>query len=143
MGIKRTLGIARTNDLNSSWIIDGQPIFPTSEQVENSSIYFEEGNKTWFLFTDHVGINTSGGEYTDAVWVYWSLDLNHWDTSHKAIVLDSVNCTWSKGVIGMPSVIRAGNRLALLYDGYEGYSTGHMKRDIGLAWLTLPLTIPD
>ncbi len=28
------------------------------------------------------------------------------------------------------------------HDGYEGYSFGHLKRNIGLAWLTLPLKIP-
>jgi predicted GH43/DUF377 family glycosyl hydrolase len=138
-GIKRTLGIARTSHLNGSWIIDEKPIFPSSEQVENSSVYYEEKNKTWFLFTDHIGIDGSGAEYTDAVWVYWSKDLNHWDTSNKAVVLDSTNCTWSKGVIGMPSVIKKGNRLALMYDGYEGNSKGHMKRNIGLAWIKLPL----
>ncbi len=43
----------------------------------------------------------------------------------------------------MPCVIKAGNRLAFLYDGYEGSSKGHMKRNIGLAWLKLPLDIPE
>jgi hypothetical protein len=32
--------------------------------------------------------------------------------------------------------------LAVLYDGVEGNGTSHMKRDIGLAWLRLPLTPP-
>ena len=73
---------------------------------------------------------------------YWSKDLNHWNTADKAIVLDGSNCTWSKGAIGMPSVIKSGNRLALLYDGSEGYSYSHMKRNIGLAWIMLPLKIP-
>lgn len=141
-GIKRTLGIARTKNLNGSWNIDENPIFSPFEQVENSSMYYQEKNKTWFLFTNHVGIDSSGTEYTDAVWVYWSTDLNHWNTKNKAIVLDSTNCTWSKGVIGMPTVIRIGNSLALLYDGYEGNDKGHMKRNIGLAKLKLPLEIP-
>lgn len=142
-GIKRTLGIARTKDLNGSWVIDSTPLFPSTEQVENSSLYYEEKNNTWFLFTNHVGIDSAGTEYTDAVWVYWSRDLNHWDTLNKAVVLDSSNCTWSKGVIGMPTVIRKGNKLALLYDGFEGVDKGHMRRNIGLAWLRLPLTVPD
>lgn len=142
-GIKRTLGIARTKDLNGSWVIDRNPIFPPTEQVENSSMYYQKKNKTWFLFTNHIGIDTAGIEYTDAIWVYWTKDLNHWDTANKAIVLDSSNCTWSKGVIGMPTVTRLGNRLALLYDGYEGYDKGHMRRNIGLAYLNLPLQIPE
>lgn len=142
-GIKRTLGIARTKDLNGSWTIDDKPLFPSSEQVENSSMYYEAKNKTWFLFTNHVGIDSSGTEYTDAIWVYWSGDLNHWDTLNKAVVLDNKNCTWSKGVIGMPTVIRKGNKLALLYDGFEGLDKGHMRRNIGLAWLELPLVIPE
>jgi len=95
--IHRTLGIARTKDLNGSWIIDREPILPPSEQVENSSLYFEQANNTWFLFTNHVGIYPEG-EYTDAIWVYWSKDLNHWDTAKKAVVLDGRNdlLRWSR-----------------------------------------------
>ncbi|MCA9440372.1 MAG: hypothetical protein KC964_06160, partial [Candidatus Omnitrophica bacterium] len=139
-GTKRTLGIARTTDLNGPWAIDPEPIVPLEEQVENSSLYFEESNQTWFLFTNHVGIGA--GEYTDAIWVYWSKDLDEWNPENKAIVLDSTNCTWSKGAIGLPSVLKVGDRLAIFYDGIEGNSTSHMNRDIGLAWLELPLAVP-
>ena len=141
-GVRRTLGIARTNDLNASWKIDSKPIVPLEEQIENSSIYFDAKRKIWFLFTNHIGIDSLKTEYTDAIWVYWSKDIYKWDVKNKAIVLDKNNCKWSKGAIGMPSVIKKGNRLALLYDAYEGYSTYHMKRNIGLAWLKLPLNIP-
>jgi predicted GH43/DUF377 family glycosyl hydrolase len=140
--IKRTIGIARTKDLNGSWIVDVAPILPPEEQVENSSLYFEPSNQTWFLFTNHVGIKR-GVEYTDAVWVYWSKDLNHWDTKQKAIVLDGKNCKWSKAAIGLPSVIRKGNRLAIFYDAPGGVSTSHMRRSVGLAWLSLPLHPPS
>ena len=51
-----------------------QPIVPIEEQIENSSLHYEESIKTWFLFTNHIGIDS--GEYTDAIWVYWSKDLN-------------------------------------------------------------------
>jgi hypothetical protein len=34
-------------------------------------------------------------------------------------------------------------RLAVLYDAPGGMSVSHMKRDIGLAWLDLPLKPPD
>jgi predicted GH43/DUF377 family glycosyl hydrolase len=139
---KRTLGIARTKDLNASWKIDDAPIFPLSEQVENSSLFFDSTIRTWFLFTNHIGINERREEYTDAIWVYWSKDINKWNAAHKAIVLDSSNCIWGKGAIGMPSVIKAGNRLAILYDAAEGKNFGHMYRSIGLAWLDLPLNIP-
>jgi predicted GH43/DUF377 family glycosyl hydrolase len=142
-GIKRTLGIARTNNLNGTWTIDSLPIFPPNEQVENSSLYYEKKNKTWFLFTNHVGIDKAGTEYTDAVWVYWTKNLERWDTANKAVVLDSAICTWAKGAIGMPSVIKKGHRLALLYDGFEGNDKGHIRRNIGLAWLKLPLKIPE
>jgi len=139
---KRTLGIARTKDLNASWKIDDAPIFPLSEQVENSSLFFDSTIRTWFLFTNHIGINERREEYTDAIWVYWSKDINKWNAAHKAIVLDSSNCIWGKGAIGMPSVIKAGNRLAILYDAAEGKNFGHMYRSIGLSWLDLPLRIP-
>lgn len=137
----RTLGIARTRDLNRSWTIDPAPILPRAEQIENSSLYFEPANKTWFLFTNHIGLD-SRGEYTDAIWVYWSKVLERWDPQDKAVVLDGKNCVWSRDCIGMPSVIRVGNRLAVLYDAPGGTSVSHMGRDIGLAWLQLPLRPP-
>ncbi|HZK63566.1 MAG TPA: hypothetical protein VFC34_05445 [Puia sp.] len=140
---KRTLGIARTRNLNGAWRVDSLPLVPLSEQVENSSLFFEKAIKTWFLFTNHIGINQNGTEYTDAIWVYWSRDINKWDTKNKAIVLDGSNCSWAKGAIGMPSVIQTGNRLALFYDAPGANSTSHMKRNIGLAWLQLPLEIPE
>ena len=139
---KRTLGIARTKDLNGSWRLDPSPIVPLAEQIENSSLYFEKENGTWFLFTNHIGLDENSVEYTDAIWVYWSNDLNVWNVKDKAIVLDPQNCTWARGTIGMPSVVVVGTHLALLYDGKEGAGTSHMGRDIGLAWIDLPLAVP-
>jgi predicted GH43/DUF377 family glycosyl hydrolase len=136
-GTHRTIGIARTKDLNGPWKIDPQPILSPAEQVENTSLYFEPENRTWFLFTNHIGLE--GFEYTDAVWVYWTKDLNHWDAACKAVVLDGKNCQWSRKCIGLPSVVKLGNRLAIFYDAPGGESKSHMKRDVGLAWLDLPL----
>lgn len=138
---KRTLGIARTKDLDKSWTIDEKPIFPLEEQIENSSVFYDESVKTWYLFTNHIGINEKKEEYTDAIWVYWTQDINKWDARNKAIALDAKNSTWAHGAIGMPTVIRVGNKLAMLYDAAEGNSTSHMKRNIGLAWMQLPLKI--
>ncbi|MBX3256782.1 MAG: hypothetical protein KF862_21780 [Chitinophagaceae bacterium] len=140
---KRTLGLARTKDLNASWKINEAPAFSLEEQVENSSVYFEEATQTWFLFTNHIGVDEKGGEYTDAIWVYWSKDISQWDSNNKAIALDSANSVWAKGAIGMPAVIKKGNKLALLYDAAEGKSKDHMFRSIGLAWINLPLKIPE
>jgi hypothetical protein len=56
-------------------------------------------------------------------------------------VLDRTNCLWAVKCIGMPSVVQVGRRLALFYDA-PARDTGHMRRDIGLAWLQLPLKIP-
>jgi len=139
-GIKRTIGLARTTDLDQSWQIDPQPIVPLEEQVENSSLYYEESNSTWFLFTNHIGIEER--EYTDAIWVYWSKDLNKWQAKNKAVVLDRKNCTWSQRVIGLPSVLKVGDRLAVFYDGLREKGIGHMHRDVGLAWIDLPLQVP-
>ncbi|MDB6169310.1 MAG: hypothetical protein JWM88_2174 [Verrucomicrobia bacterium] len=162
--IKRTLSIARTGDLDQPWKIDSAPIVPPEEQVENSSLYFEAANQTWFLFTNHIGISTfqelgldpanlppelgnqTGAgtvEYTDSIWVYWTKDLNHWNSADKAIVLDRKNCTWSSVCIGLPSVVRVKDRLAILYDAPGGKGMSHMKRDVGLAWLKLPLVPPQ
>ncbi len=136
---QRTLGIARTKNLDAAWTPDAQPIVPSAEQIENSSLYFEPTNQTWFLFCNHVGIE-AGVEFTDAVWVYWTKDLNHWNPADKAVVLDGANCRWSRKCLGLPSVGKVGNRLAVFYDAPGGDSTSHMKRDVGLAWLELPLT---
>ena len=139
--VQRTLGIARTKDLDGPWTVDPEPMVPIEEQIENSSLYFEKSIKTWFLFTNHIGLD--GGEYTDAIWVYWSKDPNKWDPQRKAVVLDGRNCTWSQRCVGLPSVVQVGKRLALFYDAPGRDSTSHMKRDVGLAWLELPLLPPE
>jgi predicted GH43/DUF377 family glycosyl hydrolase len=138
--------IARTKDLNGKWVTDPQPIVPKA-YIENSAIYYEPTNQTWFLFTNHIGRYDHDFEYTDAIWMYWTKDLNHFDPAHSAIVLDGQNCSWSKHIIGMPSTMKVGNRLALFYDGNAAPEVppgikSHMNRDIGLAWLNLPLTPP-
>lgn len=138
---RRTLALARTRNLDGAWQVAPEPILPLAEQIENSSLYYERANQTWFLFTNHVGI-LKGQEYTDAIWVYWSKDPEHWDARNKAVVLDTKNCRWTKHVVGLPSVIRVGNRLAILYDGLAEDSLSHMRRNVGLAWLTLPLQMP-
>ena len=139
--IRRTISIARTKDLQGKWTVDPAPIVPLEEQIENSSLYYEKRDKTWYLFTNHVGIR-NGEEYTDAVWVYWTKDLNKWDVSQKAVVLDESNCGWSPVVVGLPSVIKAGNRLAIFYDGLSGRKISHVGRDVGVAFLPLPLRPP-
>ena len=139
--VQRTLGIARTGNLDGEWIIDPSPLVPIEEQIENSSLYYEKSSKTWFLFTNHIGIDE--GEYTDAIWVYWSKDLDKWNAKNKAVVLDGQNCTWSNKCIGLPSVVQVENKLALFYDAPGGESTNHMKRHVGLAWLELPLSVPE
>ena len=139
-GTHRTISIARTKDLNGPWRVDSRPIVPPAEQIENASLYFETANRTWFLFTNHIGLE--GFEYTDAVWVYWSKDLGSWDPANKAVVLDGRNCAWSRKCIGLPGVVKVKDRLAILYDAPGGDSKSHMKRDIGLAWLDLPLRPP-
>ena len=144
--IMRTISIARTKDLDGTWVIDTKPMLPPQEQIENSSLYFEKASKTWFLFTNHVGLKEKL-EYTDAIWVFWSKDINHWDPANKAVVMDSSSSKWSKHIIGLPSVLKSGNRLAVFYDGNDesimpkGVKS-HMNRDIGLAWINLPIKLP-
>ena len=140
-GTHRTIGIARTRDLNGAWRIDPQPILPSAEQIENTSLCFEPASRTWFLFTNHIGLEDF--EYTDAIWVYWTKDLNHWNAGRKAVVLDGNNCRWSRKCIGLPSVVKVGDRLAVFYDAPGGESKSHMRRDVGLAWLDLPLRPPS
>jgi predicted GH43/DUF377 family glycosyl hydrolase len=131
-----TIGIARTDDLAKPWTIDRKPILPGTEQIENASLYRDPAGR-WFLFTNHVG---SGG-FCDALWVYWTDDIEHWYPRDKAVVLDRDNCTWSHTVLGMATVTQVGNRLAILYDGVEEPNNVHGCRDIGLAWLDLPIRV--
>jgi predicted GH43/DUF377 family glycosyl hydrolase len=141
--VQRTLGMARTKDLDGPWAVDPEPLVPIEEQIENASLYYEKSNKTWFLFTNHIGLyGPSEPEFTDAIWVYWSKDLNKWDPANKAVVLDGQNCSWSDRCIGLPSVVQMDDRLAIFYDAPGGDSISHMKRHIGLAWLSLPLSPP-
>ena len=140
--VKRTISVAKSKDLDGSWIVDPEPLLPIEEQIENTSLYYEPDNDTWFLFTNHVGLKEDVPEYTDAIWVYWTKDLLKWNPDNKAVVLDNTNCKWSKNIIGLPSVIKVGDRLAIFYDGLEGEGYSHCHRDIGLAWLELPLKPP-
>lgn len=144
--IKRTLGLARTKTLDSAWTIEEEPIVPLAEQVENSSLYYEPANGFWFLFTNHVGCTARGedgiDEFTDAIWVYWTRDPLRWDAGQKAVVLDGSSCRWSTRCVGMPSVVPYHGRLAVFYDAPGNESTSHMGRNIGLAWLELPLHPP-
>lgn len=138
----RTIGLARTNNLGGAWTIDSNPLLSIDQQIENSSLYFEPANGLWFLFTNHVGLAHRGFEYTDAVWVYWSDDPTNFDSKNRAVVVDATTSSWSKAVIGMPSVVPFAGRLALLYDGNSDRNHGHMRRDIGLTFLDLPLQPP-
>lgn len=143
VSIKRTLGLAHAPHPDGPWTVLDEPILPLEEQIENSSLYYESANDTWFLFTNHIGINDLAEEYTDAIWVYWSKDPTKWNPEHKAVVLDGRNCSWSRVCVGMPSVVPVDGRLAIFYDAPGGESNSHMMRDIGLAWLPLPLSPPD
>jgi len=153
IGIARTIGIARASDLDGRWTVDERPILPLEEQIENTSLYFQRSTRTWFMFTNHIALRNHK-EFADAVWVYWTQDLRHWNADHKAVVLDGSNSTWSKTVIGLPSVLPVNGRLAIFYDGLEARleragataerpdAYEHMFRDIGLAWLDLPIRLP-
>jgi hypothetical protein len=140
--LKRTLSIARTRNLDSTWKVDLEPALPAEQQVENSALYFEPSNQIWFLFTNHIGLD-GGGEYTESIWVYWSKDLNKWDAEKRAVVLDHSNCSWNVRCIGMPSVVKVDQRLALFFDAPATDLGSNMGRDIGLAWLQLPLIPPS
>ena len=76
------------------------------------------------------------------MWAFWTKDLENWNSKDRAIVLDGSNCNWSKKCVGMATVTKVGDRLAIFYDAAGGESISHMNRDIGLAWLDLPLAPP-
>lgn len=141
--IFRTLGLARTRDLNTPWTPDPEPILPLTEQIENAAVYYEEANGLWFVFTNHVGVHPTDGEFRDAVWAYWTHDLDDWDPADKAVVIDGENCSWSSRSIGMAALGRVGDRLGVIYDAPGGDSIDNMRNSIALAWLDLPLRPPE
>ena len=136
--VRRTISIARTTDLNGEWTVDPTPALPVTENLENSSVYYEPTSKTWFLFTNHIG-----NKCPDAVWVYWTTNVNVWNPACKAVVLDGSNCKWSRQCIGMPSVVQAADKLVLFYDAPGGDSINEMGRSLGMATLQLPLKVLD
>ena len=140
-GLRRTLGIAQTENLASPWTVNPTPLLPLDTDIENSSVYYEPADGGWWwLFTNH--ISERAPAHTDAAYAYWSRDPTHWDSAHCAIALDTTICTWSKGVIGMPTVLPIGGRLAMFYDGVTGASQSNLGRDIGMATLPIPLLPP-
>ena len=145
--VLRTIGVARSPSLDGAWQPDGSPALPETEQVENTSLYFQASTKTWFMFTNHVGMQPDGAEFTDAIWVYWSDTPDKWDASRKALVLDGSSSHWSHKVIGLPSVIVANDELDVFFDGRQGQDStselrNHMDRDIGRATIALPIRLP-
>lgn len=149
--ILRTLGLARTGSLDEAWQIDPEPLLPLTEQVENSSLYYQPSTSQWFLFTNHIAVAHDvepvppqlSAEYTDAVWVYWAQELTGFNTRDKAVAVDAPSSGWSPRVIGLPSVIPLGSRLALYYDGAESDTIGHGDRDVAMLTLELPIVVPD
>ena len=142
----RSLGIASTNDLSCTddcdsprpnhWRLREEPILSPKIDIENSSIYYEEENGTYFLFTNHIKDN----RYTDAVYVYCSKDPCRWDAECCKILVDASVSTWAHGAIGLATVTKAdAHTLAVVYDGVEGDGQGHLDRKIGYGTLPLPL----
>ena len=138
--LQRTLGIARTTDLDGAWTIDPAPILPATEQIENAALYHEPANDTWFLFTNHVDAATST---TDAVWVYWTTDLDGMGSGapRGGARHDDVDVGEGRD---RPARNRQPRRTSgALLRRRAGAGRGHTGRDIGLAWLPLPLTPPQ
>ncbi len=128
--------IARTKDLSKPWTIDAKQ--QLTLPVENSSIYYEPSNGYYWMFLNHIRLYPY--PHTDATYVFWTKDPNKWSDRDHAVVLDGRNSKWSKTITGMATVTKVGNRLAIFYDANDSTDPGHMGRDIGLAWMDLPLS---
>lgn len=140
LGIATTNNLAQTDDYDSPhpqhWKIWKDPILPPKIDLENSSVYYEEENGIYFLFTNHIKDNS----YTDAVYVYCTKDPYHWDPACSRILVDSTVSSWAHGAIGLATVAKMDDHtLAIVYDGVEGDGKGHLNRKIGFGTLPLPL----
>ena len=137
-----TLGLARAETLDGPWYVDARPLLPASERLENAALHHDAVTGLWWLFANHIG-TTPGSDgllYTDGIWGYVSSDPTSFSAEQRVLVLDADSTPWTR-VIGMPSVVPALGGLAVFYDGIEGrLRTDHMGRDIGMAFLPLPIT---
>jgi len=144
----RGIGLAWTTNLNSgTWSVGSGAIIPIYEQVENASVFYQQEDNTWYMFVNHVGIDSSGNETTDSVWVYWSSNPFDWDANNRAVVIDSSVSNWSNdNVIGIPSVIKKDGQLKISYDGRSTLDpvniNNNIGRDIALSHVELPIVKP-
>jgi hypothetical protein len=137
----RSIGLAVTDDLRGTWALHPDPLLPLAHQLENAAIFCDTGTGRWWLFANHITHTPAGSAYTDAVVGYWSADPLAWSADRRTVVLDRSTCRWTRAV-GMPSVTPlSSGRLAMFYDGNAAGSIGHLRRDIGLALLPLPLRL--
>ena len=145
--VYRGIGLAWTANLNSTtWSVGSGPIIQIYDQVENASLYHQAEDNTWYMFVNHVGVDTAGEETTDSIWVYWSNSPFDWDSNNKAVVLDGSVSSWSNDVIGVPSVVPQSDHLDLVYDGRATLDPdnilNNINRDIGLANISIPIRLP-
>ena len=144
----RTIGVARAPSMAGPWSVKALPLLPQTEQIENASLYFQPSSKQWFMFVNHIGLASDGiREFADAIWVYWSNDLNSWSPAQKAVVMDGASSKWSKAAIGLPTIIEKDDKLAVIYDGSKTATnlptlSDNLYRDIALAWIQLPIKTP-
>ena len=143
-----SIGLATTRNLTGTWTETKALI--TDAAVENTSLYFEESNGLWFLFTNQIDADAGGMAFDAHIVVYWSRDLLNWPPANKATVLNRTNAVEPlvrAGRVGLPSVMRVpGNskQLALVYDGGGTRDDVSYNENcsVALAWLDLPLTPP-
>lgn len=146
-GCMASIGLAVSKNLTGQWT-ETQALI--SDPVENTSLYYEEANGLWFLFTNHVGPDQHGMAFDDSIWVYWSTNLTSWPPNQRAVVLNRTNVvepSFQTGRVGLPSVmVVPGNdkQLAMLYDG--GGTPDNVSYNencsVALAWIDRPLTPP-
>ncbi|MFN2537548.1 MAG: twin-arginine translocation signal domain-containing protein [Mycobacteriales bacterium] len=139
-----TVGVARAESLDGPWYVDSTPLLSASERLENAALHHDPATGLWWLFANHIGTKrgSDGLLYTDGIWGYVSDSPTSFSAAHRVLVLDEAAAPWTR-VIGMPSVVPALGGLAVFYDGIAGgVRTDHMGRDIGMAFLPLPLRLP-
>jgi hypothetical protein len=147
-GCMSSLGLSRTNNLTGSWT-DWLPLI-VDDAVENVSLFFEQANGLWFLFTNHIGPDAGGMRFDESIWVYWSSDLTSWDPANKAVVLNRTNViepTFQVGRVGLPSVMQVPGNDTHLFMVYDGGGTRdnvsyNENCSVALAVLRRPLEPP-
>ena len=137
-----TPGLAIGDSPLGPWTVtDYSPLLPpdNNNEVPEGPIYYPDRSGTHFLFINDISAGS--------VVVHWTANpLAAWLPANKKTIIDQSNVLWSKGPMGLSSVVEKDDDTILLYfatrpstDSPPNGWNQYLFHDIGLATFSLPL----